>query len=225
MLFPDIEAVNDSGAGTVMSTSAGSAREADGRRGWLMEYALLGPTGVNVSRICVGTATFGVAPSERDADRVIHAAIDLGVIFFDTANTYGILPIFDRPGVPPAAEREPAERILGRALAGRRDEVVIASKSCEVVGPGVNDRGLSRRHIIQQVENSLRRLETDYIDLYYAHNPIRTRLWNKRFRCTTTWCGRASCGTWRCPTIRPGSSRTPCGSPTPGGSTPRSAPR
>src|SRR5438128_485039 len=95
-----------------------------------MEYALLGPTGVKVSRICVGTATFGVAPSERDA-----------------------------------------ERILGRALASRREEVVIATKSHGLVGPGVNDRGLSRRHIIQQVENSLRRLGTDYIDLYYAHNP------------------------------------------------------
>jgi 1-deoxyxylulose-5-phosphate synthase len=136
-----------------------------------MEYALLGSTGVKVSRICVGTATFGVAPSERDADRVVHAALDLGINFVDTADVYGILSVFDRPGVPPAAEREPAERILGRALAGRRDDVVIATKSCVEVGPGVNDRGLSRRHIIQQVENSLRRLETDYIDLYYAHNP------------------------------------------------------
>jgi 1-deoxyxylulose-5-phosphate synthase len=136
-----------------------------------MEYALLGSTGVKVSRICLGTATFGVAPSERDADRVVHAALDLGINFVDTADAYGILSVFDRPGAPPAAEREPAERILGRALAGWRDDVVIATKSCVEVGPGVNDRGLSRRHIIQQVENSLRRLETDYIDLYYAHNP------------------------------------------------------
>ena len=136
-----------------------------------MEYALLGSTGVKVSRICVGTATFGVAPSERDADRIVHAALDLGINFFDTADVYGILSIFDRPGVPLAAEREPAERILGRALASRREEVVIATKSHGVVGPGVNDRGLSRRHIIQQVENSLRRLGTDYIDLYYAHSP------------------------------------------------------
>jgi aryl-alcohol dehydrogenase-like predicted oxidoreductase len=124
-----------------------------------------------VSRICVCTATFGVAPSERDADRVVHAALDLGINFVDTADMYGILSTFDRPGAPPAAEREPAERILGRALAGRRDDVVIATKSCVEVGPGVNDGGLSRRHIIQQVENSLRRLGTDYIDLYYAHNP------------------------------------------------------
>ncbi len=131
----------------------------------------LGSTGVNVSRICLGTATFGVAPNERDAERVVHAALDLGINFFDTADVYGHMPTFDRPGAPPASERQPAELILGRALAGRRDEVVVATKSREVVGPGVNDRGLSRRHIIQQVENSLARLGTDYIDLYYAHAP------------------------------------------------------
>jgi aryl-alcohol dehydrogenase-like predicted oxidoreductase len=121
-----------------------------------MKYALLGSTGVKVSRICVGTATFGVAPTERDADRIIHAALDLGINFFDTADVYGNTPVFDRPGVPPAAEREPAEQILGRALADRRNDVVIATKSAGEVGPGENDRGLSRRHIIEQVENSLR---------------------------------------------------------------------
>ena len=136
-----------------------------------MQYSLLGATGVSVSRICLGTATFGVAPSEKDAGRVVGAALDVGINFFDTANVYGHMPTFDRAGAPPASERQPAERLLGRALAGRRDEVVVATKSREVVGPGVNDQGLSRRHIFQQVESSLRRLETDYIDLYYAHAP------------------------------------------------------
>ncbi|MFL6177816.1 MAG: aldo/keto reductase [Ornithinibacter sp.] len=136
-----------------------------------MEYVPLGPTGVKVSRICLGTATFGVAPTEGDADRVVNAALDLGINFFDTANVYGHMPTFDRPGAPPSSERQPAEQLLGRALAGRRDDVVLATKSGEVVGSGVNDRGLSRRHILQQVENSLRRLGTDYIDLYYAHAP------------------------------------------------------
>ena len=136
-----------------------------------MQYSVLGPTGVKVSRICLGTATFGVAPTAQDADRLVGAALDLGINFVDTADVYGNMPVFDRPGAPAAADREPAEQILGRALRGRRDEMVIATKSNGIVGLGVNDRGLSRRHIIRQVETSLRRLETDYIDLYYAHDP------------------------------------------------------
>jgi aryl-alcohol dehydrogenase-like predicted oxidoreductase len=124
---------------------------------------------VKVSKICLGTATFGVAPDAQEADRVVHAALDACINFFDTANVYGASPTFDRPGAPPAAEREPAEQILGRALAGRRDGVVIATKCGERrFDPAA---GLSRRYIIQQVEQSLRRLGTDYIDLYYAHFP------------------------------------------------------
>src|SRR4051794_8162471 len=136
-----------------------------------MEYSVLGRTGMRVSRICLGTATFGVAPDPQEADRIVGAALDLGVNFVDTADVYGNMPVFDRVGAPPAAEREPAERILGRALRGRRDEVVIATKSNGITGLGVNDRGLSRRHVVRQVEASLRRLETDWIDLYYAHDP------------------------------------------------------
>ncbi len=134
-----------------------------------MDYSLLGPTGVKVSKICLGTATFGVAPDAQEAERVVHKALDLGINFFDTANVYGATPTFDRPGAPPASEREPAELILGRALVDRRDDVVIATKSGERrFDPAA---GLSRRYIIQQVEHSLRRLGTDYIDLYYAHFP------------------------------------------------------
>ncbi len=134
-----------------------------------MKYSVLGPTGVRVSRICVGTATFGVAPGPQEADGVVGAALDLGINFFDTADVYGSTSTFDRPGAPPAAERESAEEILGRSLAGRRDEVVLATKSGERrFDP---DAGLSRRYIIQQVEQSLRRLRTDRIDLHYAHFP------------------------------------------------------
>jgi aryl-alcohol dehydrogenase-like predicted oxidoreductase len=134
-----------------------------------VDYSLLGSTGVKVSKICLGTATFGVAPDALEAERVVQEALDLGINFFDTANVYGATSTFDRPGAPPAAEREPAEQILGRALAGRRDDVVIATKSGERrFDPAA---GLSRRYIIQQVEHSLRRLATDYIDLYYAHFP------------------------------------------------------
>lgn len=136
-----------------------------------MKYSVLGRTGMKVSRICLGTATFGVAPTAQDADQVIGAAQDLGINFIDTADVYGNMPVFDRPGAPAAADREPAEQILGRALRGRRDNMVIATKSNGVIGHDVNQRGLSRRHIIRQVETSLRRLETDFIDLYYAHDP------------------------------------------------------
>jgi len=134
-----------------------------------MQYSVLGSTGVKVSRICLGTATFGVAPTAQDADRVVGAAVDLGINFVDTADVYGNMPVFDRPGAPAAANREPAEQLLGRALPGRRDKLVIATKSNGIVGPDINDRGLSRRHIIRQVETSLRRLGTDYIDLYQIH--------------------------------------------------------
>lgn len=134
-----------------------------------MKYSILGPTGIRVSRICVGTATFGVAPRDDEADAVVGAALDLGVNFFDTADVYGSTSTFDRPGVPSAEDRESAEEILGRALVGRRDEVVLATKCGERrFDPAA---GLSRRYIIQQVEQSLRRLQTDRIDLYYAHFP------------------------------------------------------
>lgn len=134
-----------------------------------MKYSVLGPTGIRVSKVCLGTATFGVAPSSEDAAGVVGAALDAGINFFDTADVYGSTPTFDRPGVPPASERESAEEILGRALSERRDEVVLATKSGERrFDP---DAGLSRRYIIQQVEQSLRRFQTDYIDVYYAHFP------------------------------------------------------
>jgi aryl-alcohol dehydrogenase-like predicted oxidoreductase len=141
-----------------------------------VEYAVLGRTGVRVSRICLGTATFGVAPLAEDAPVIVHRAFDLGVNFFDTANSYGNQTRFDRPGAPPASERRSSEELLGVALKGHRHDVVIASKVMEQVGAGVNDGGfsgggLSRSHIMQQVESTLRRLQTDYLDIYYAHHP------------------------------------------------------
>jgi 1-deoxyxylulose-5-phosphate synthase len=89
-----------------------------------MEYARLGSAGVKVSRICVGTARFGVAPSERDADRVVHAALDLGINFVDTADVYGILSTFDRPGAPPPpnASRPSGSSAAARRPAGRRGD-------------------------------------------------------------------------------------------------------
>lgn len=144
-----------------------------------MNYRALGRSGINVSRLCLGTATFGVSPPQEDATALVQRALDLGINFFDTANTYGNQPRFDRPGLPPAEQRESAEELLGRALLGRRHEAIVATKVQEKAGPGVNDggpggAGLSRLHIMRQVEHSLRRLRTDYIDVYHAHHPDPT---------------------------------------------------
>ena len=140
-----------------------------------MKYKQLGRTGVRVSTIGIGTATLGVAPLEKEADRIVGRALELGINVLDCANSYGNQPRFDRPTAPPANERPSAEEILGKVLrGGRRKEVVLSSKVMERVGPGVNDCGLSRRHIFQQLEESLRRLQTDHIDLYYAHHPDAT---------------------------------------------------
>jgi len=78
-----------------------------------MKYSILGQTGVRVSQIALGTATFGVAPRAEGADRIVGAALDLGLNFVDTADVYGNMPVFDRPGALPAVDREPASRSLG----------------------------------------------------------------------------------------------------------------
>ena len=176
-----------------------------------MDYSLLGPTGVKVSKICLGTATFGVSPDAQEAERAVQAALHLGINFFDTANVYGATPTFDRPGAPPAAEREPAERILGRALAGRRDDVVIATKSGERrFDPAA---GLSRRYIIQQVEHTACAGWAPTTSTSITRiSPTPIPRWTRLFRRMTTWCGRGSCATSRCPTIRPGKLPRRCGS-------------
>jgi 1-deoxyxylulose-5-phosphate synthase len=144
-----------------------------------MEYRLLGNSGVRVSAFCLGTAFFGITPLEDGVTPLVHRALDLGINFFDTANSYGNQTRFDRPGIPPAAERKSSEALLGRALKDRRHTVVIATKVQEKMGEGPNEGGptgggLARRHIMLQCEQSLRRLGTDYIDVYYAHHPDPT---------------------------------------------------
>jgi 1-deoxyxylulose-5-phosphate synthase len=131
---------------------------------------------VRVSRLALGTSLLGVAPGHGDSIRLVQFAIDSGINLIDTANSYGSLPRFDRPGVPSADQRASAEELVGAAIAGRRDEVILATKVSEAIGPGVNDGGkagggLSRAHIMRMVERSLRRLRTDCIDIYYAHFP------------------------------------------------------
>ena len=139
-----------------------------------MKYKHLGRTGVKVSCIGLGTAAFGVAPLAEKADTLVGRALDLGINLFDTANSYGNQTRFDRTGAPPANARKSSEEILGRALKSNRHDVVLCTKVMEPVGDGANDAGLSRLHIFQQVESSLKRLGTDHIDIYYAHHPDPT---------------------------------------------------
>jgi aryl-alcohol dehydrogenase-like predicted oxidoreductase len=123
-----------------------------------MDYRPLGRTGVQVSKLCLGTMMFGAwgNPDHDDSIRIIHRALDAGINFVDTADVYS------------AGE---SEEIVGKALNGRRDDMVLATKLGVPMDEDPNHRGGSRRWIIEEVENSLRRLGTDYIDLYQLHRP------------------------------------------------------
>ena len=124
-----------------------------------MEHRILGRTGVSVSKLCLGTMMFGAwgNPDHDESIRIIHAALDSGINFIDTADIY--------------AQGE-SEEIVGKALTGgRRDDVILATKFHMAMGEDPNQQGSSRRWIIQEVENSLRRLQTDWIDLYQLHRP------------------------------------------------------
>jgi aryl-alcohol dehydrogenase-like predicted oxidoreductase len=124
-----------------------------------MEHRPLGRTGVSVSKLCLGAMMFGAwgNPDHDESIRIIHRALDAGINFIDTADVY--------------AQGE-SEEIVGKALAGeRRDDIVLATKFHGVMGSDRNRQGSSRRWIIREVEDSLRRLNTDYIDLYQVHRP------------------------------------------------------
>jgi aryl-alcohol dehydrogenase-like predicted oxidoreductase len=123
-----------------------------------VEYRALGRTGVKVSTHCLGAMMFGGwgNPDADEGVRIIHRALDAGINFIDTADVYS---------------RGESEDIVGRALRGRRDEVVLATKVYGEMGKGLNERGTSRLWIMREVEASLRRLGTDHIDLYQLHRP------------------------------------------------------
>jgi aryl-alcohol dehydrogenase-like predicted oxidoreductase len=123
-----------------------------------MTHRPLGRTGVQVSPLCLGAMMFGAwgNPDHDDGVRIIHRALDAGINFIDTADVYS---------------RGESEEIVGKALAGRRDEVVLATKVHGTMGDDPNQFGNSRRWIVREVEDSLRRLKTDYIDLYQIHRP------------------------------------------------------
>ncbi len=125
----------------------------------MMDYRSLGRTGVMVSPLCLGTMNFGEPTDEKDSIAIIDRALDAGINFVDTANVYN------------GGE---SERIVGKALkaGGKRDQIVLATKVYNQTGPGPNDRGVSRYHILKACEDSLRRLQTDHIDLYQLHRPV-----------------------------------------------------
>ena len=121
-----------------------------------MQYRNLGRTGVKVSRLCLGTMMFGGPTSEADSIRIIHRAIDDGINFIDTANIYN------------AGE---SEVVVGKAIADRRHQVVLATQGRQAMGTGPNTSGATRLHLRRELDNSLRRLGTDFVDVYYVHTP------------------------------------------------------
>jgi aryl-alcohol dehydrogenase-like predicted oxidoreductase len=134
-----------------------------------MDYVRFGDTGLKVSRLCLGTMTYGTSQwrpwvlDEAKSVPFIKRALELGIVFFDTADMYS---------------RGVSEEILGRAVKKLvpREQVVIATKAFHAMGAGPNDRGLSRKHLMHAIDASLRRLGTDYVDLYQIHRFDRDTL-------------------------------------------------
>ena len=130
-----------------------------------MEQRLIAGTDLRVSPLCLGTMLFGSPVQEKEAVKIVHLALEQGVNFIDTANMYeGYTRYVGSPGGV-------TEEILGKAMGGKREQAVLASKVGMKIGPGTGDEGLSRDHIRRECERSLARLATDWLDLYYMHKP------------------------------------------------------
>jgi aryl-alcohol dehydrogenase-like predicted oxidoreductase len=119
-----------------------------------MDYKRLGRSGLQVSRLCLGTNNFGGQVTERDSIAIINRAIDLGINTIDTANTY---------------TKGSSEKIIGKAMRGRREDIILATKVGMTIGQGPNQGGLSRKHILSQIRQSLENMQTDFVDIYYLH--------------------------------------------------------
>lgn len=161
-----------------------------------MKYTYLGRTGLEVSRFCLGTANFGPLTSEEDSIAIMDKALELGGNFFDTANAYGRK---QGDGV--------TEQIIGRWFTqggGRREKVVLATKVYGDMGEWPNERGLSALHIRQACEDSLRRLQTDHIDIYQFHHIQRDTPWEEIWQAMETlvqqgkiiYAGSSNFGGW-----------------------------
>jgi 1-deoxyxylulose-5-phosphate synthase len=128
-----------------------------------MKTKRLGRTGLKVSEVCLGTMTFGKQSDERTSFAIMDLAAQAGVNFIDAADVYPVPPSFDLAGR--------TEEIVGRWLRGKRDQFILATKCGNAMSERVNDSGLSCKHVLEALEASLRRLQTDYVDLYYVHRP------------------------------------------------------
>ena len=124
-----------------------------------MNYRNLGSSGVKVSPICLGTMMFGGQTGAAESTRIIHKALGQGINFFDSADIYN------------AGQ---SEVVVGQALSDRREKVILATKGRGAMGEGPNESGASRRHMVQALDASLKRLKTDYVDIYYVHTPDYT---------------------------------------------------
>ncbi|HTU95345.1 MAG TPA: aldo/keto reductase [Solirubrobacteraceae bacterium] len=155
-----------------------------------MRYRTLGATGIEVSAYCLGAMMFGAAgnPDHSECVRIIHGALDRGINFLDTADMYS------------SGE---SERIVGAALRGRRDEVVLATKVHFPMGADRNRRGNSRRWIVTAVEESLTRLQTDWIDLYQVHRPDRATDIEETLSALTDLVTQGKIRTFGCSTFPP----------------------
>ena len=150
-----------------------------------MKMRFLGKSGIKVSEVCLGTMTFGAnsrmkqlgSVGQPEADKIVAMALDGGINFFDTADLYS---------------EGQSEEILGKALGKRRKDIILATKVRNRMGPGPNDIGLSRHHILEGCEASLKRLGTDYIDLYLVHRWDPAVRWKKRCGCWTTSSARVN---------------------------------
>ena len=128
-----------------------------------MKIKRLGGTGLKVTEICLGTMTFGYQCDQQTSFRIMDSAVERGVNFIDTADVYPVPVSLERAGK--------TEEIIGKWLEGKRDRVVLATKCRMPMGSRPNDGGLSRKHILEAIDASLRRLGTDYVDLYQVHSP------------------------------------------------------
>ena len=128
-----------------------------------MRHVRFGRTGLRVSQLCLGTMTFGVQCDEAASRAILDRAAALGITFLDTADVY--------PLGGTAATVGRTEEILGRWLRGRRPQFIVATKGFGATGPNPWDQGLSRKHLLDAIDGSLRRLGTDYVDLYQIHHP------------------------------------------------------